>query len=324
LNPPLSNGDGTFTGRVAASVVLPFYDAELYLEQAVRSVLSQDFRDFELILIDDGSKDKSPLIAAQLAQSDARVRVVTQANLGLVKALNLGIAESLGDIVFRMDADDVCHVDRFGKQLRYLYENPECVAVGSWVNLTDPEGEILFESKLPLEHQKIDASHMLGLGGTICHPAVAIRRVALEMVGGYRADVPHAEDLDLFLRLAEIGELANIQKSLLDYRQHHQSIGHKYRSDQLKSVERAVGMANERRKLEASQSSSSQKTENASFSSEAATHRKWAWWAVAGSNFKTARKHLLRSLILEPFSILNLKLIWVCLVKNIGRANEAR
>ena len=114
------------------------------------------------------------------------------------------------DLIARMDGDDVCLPHRFAKQVQYLADHPECVLVGSQVLLIDPEGlPICPHTQTRYSHEEIDHGN-LNRGWPIVHPAIMMRRRAVERIGRYREQYKWLEDLDLFLRLAEIGKLANL------------------------------------------------------------------------------------------------------------------
>ena len=145
------------SGEPQASVILPVYNGARYIEAAITSVLEQTFTNFELLLLDDGSRDDSLAILRAYAQRDPRCIVHTRENRGLVQTLNEGIALSRADILIRMDADDRSHPGRFEMQIAFLLEHPECVAVGSEVMLIDPEGQQLICFEMPRSHADIDA-----------------------------------------------------------------------------------------------------------------------------------------------------------------------
>src|SRR5688572_25740567 len=113
------------------SVVMTVYNTERYVREAVESILGQTFRDFEFIIIDDGSTDSAPAILREYADRDPRIRLVSRPNTGIVRAANEGIALARGNYLARMDSDDVALPHRFEKQVRYLNEHPACVLVGA-------------------------------------------------------------------------------------------------------------------------------------------------------------------------------------------------
>jgi len=200
------------------SVILPVYNGAAYLTLAVESILNQSFGDFELIAIEGGSRDSSPEILAGLADRDARIRVAKQAGPGLVGALNQGIALSRGEFLARMDADDVAHPERFAVQLDFLRCHPDIAVVGAAMTLIDAAGRRLRDIDYPV--QPADVARALESGSALAHPAVMMRRGAVQEVGGYREILDHAEDYDLWLRMSERGLLANLPDRLLSYRQH--------------------------------------------------------------------------------------------------------
>jgi len=286
------------------SVILPVFNGAPFVAAAIESVMAQTYGDFELLVIDDGSTDGSAEVIR--GASDERCRLTRTPNRGIVAACNLGLEQAKGKYIFRMDADDFCHRERFAKQHAYLEENPHCVAVGSGVMFADPDMRPLRPSVPCLTHAEIDGQHMRGVGGAITHPAAAMRRSALLKIGGYRAEYEWAEDLDLFLRLAEVGELANLSDVLLIYRQHLGSISHSRRELQVARARAAVNAAQGRRGALARPVSMTPER------SHAEVHRTWAWWALQHGHAQTARKHALKAAVLEPLA--SAKLV-VCAIR---------
>jgi glycosyltransferase involved in cell wall biosynthesis len=211
------------------------YNGLPYLSEAVDSVLSQTFEDFEFIIIDDGSTDGSTDVLRQYARSDDRICLVEQENRGLTPSLNRGIDRARGTYIARMDADDVCLPARFALQVDYLNRHPECVVVGGEPKMIDAEGKPLEKSD-PLydafdldnmdyryDHEEVDQRLLTG-GWHLTHPTVMMRRSAVEDVGGYDERFKTAQDRDLFLRLAEAGKVVNLPKQILQYRCHPSQI----------------------------------------------------------------------------------------------------
>jgi glycosyltransferase involved in cell wall biosynthesis len=293
----------------ACSVILPVYNAGKYLHDAIESVLRQSFTDFELLLLNDGSTDASLQCLESFAAQDPRCHVHSWPNRGLIATLNEGIRLARADIIMRMDADDVCYPLRFEKQMAFLDAHPECVAVGARVRLIDPDGQPLRVFTDAVDHEVIDTAHMSGKGGAIPHPSVAMRKAAIISCGAYRPDYPHAEDIDLFLRLAEIGRLANLPEVLLDYRQHPGSIGYKHAEAQRDSARRAVLEARRRRGLELSDWPVADAEPTVPPAHLSDVHRKWGWWAFSDGNHATARKHALKAFRLKPWDFENIKLL---------------
>jgi glycosyltransferase involved in cell wall biosynthesis len=205
------------------SVLLPVHDGASYLEQAVRSILEQSLSDLELIVIDDGSTDGSRDISRRLEEADGRVRVVARPQTGITGALTDGLALARAELVARMDADDLALPERLEKQVAYLEAHSACVAVGTAFLVIDPRGDPIKVPDTPIAHDAIDARLLRGDGWALAHPTVMMRRATLRAVGGYRSAFDKVEDLDLFLRMAERGRLANLPEVLLHLRQHFAS-----------------------------------------------------------------------------------------------------
>ncbi len=226
------------------SVLLPVYQAERYLEEAVESILAQSFDDFELLALDDGSTDASPRILEALAGRDDRIRVRSTEHAGLVSQLNRGIAEARGEFIARMDADDVSHPQRFERQLAHLEAHPDCVAVGTGTDEVDPERRIIRTLDIHTSHDEIESRLLQGDGGALIHASALYRSNALRSIGGYRKEFEYGEVIDLHLRLAEIGRLANLPESLYEYRQNVTGVcftrAHEVRSKQDAGIREAL------------------------------------------------------------------------------------
>lgn len=291
--------------RPTASVILPVYNAGKFIDEAIESVLMQDFQDFELLLLDDGSTDGSLARLQYFARQDRRCMVHSWQNRGLIATLNAGIDLAKSEILIRMDQDDICRQNRFTKQLEYMAGHPDCVALGSRVLLIDPDGLPITEFVSDFDHDSIDAANLRGCGSAITHPAAVMRKEAVLGVGGYRCDYKHAEDVDLFLRLADVGRLANLSEVLLEYRQHPSSIGYRHSVVQMESSRRAVEDTFNRRNLGLPPTRDFGSDQTVSLSE---IYRKWGWWALKAGNSRTARKYARKALSLAPFSRDNLKL----------------
>ena len=205
------------------SVLLPVYNGSPYFRAAVDSVLAQTFEDFECLILDDGSTDDSAQIADELASRDARVRVIHSENRGLVASLNTLVEAARGEFIARMDADDLCMPTRLERQVEFLRRHPDTVCVGSSYWMMDEAGRTITQILPPLDDASIQDQALRG-HSTISHPSAMLRTAALRRLGGYRAAYFPAEDLDLWLRLGELGRLANLPQPLIRYRVHAGSI----------------------------------------------------------------------------------------------------
>ena len=281
------------------SVLLPVYNAERYVKAAVESVRAQTFGDFELIVIDDGSTDGSLSVLRSLEKQDKRIRLISRPNVGLVATLNEMLCMATGYLVARMDADDICRPTRFEKQVGFLSENQTCVAVGTRGLFIDSEGLPLFDFVNCWSHEEIEKA-LFRPELAIIHPSLMVRFDAIESVGGYRTGFPHAEDLDLFLRLGEIGRLSNLPEVLLEYRVHASSVSHSNAVMQSEAARHAVSEAMRRRGLQDVGVMAAPLVLRPE--TEYELHRKWAWWALSAGNRASARKHAAQALLKDPVS----------------------
>jgi glycosyltransferase involved in cell wall biosynthesis len=279
------------------SVLLAVYNGERYLRAAVDSVLGQTFADFELIAIDDGSSDATPAILRGYAAADARVRVVSRPNRGLTNTLNEGLDLARAPYLARMDADDLCLPERFAKQVAWLDEHPDCVLVGSRVLAVDPDGLPIREMAMETTHEQIDHAH-LNRGWPVVHPAVMMRLDAVRRAGGYRDQYNTLEDTDLFLRLAEVGRLANLPDVLLHYRQHFGSVTHTKAARQHELRQALYDEAHARR----GQALDARLPPPPPPLPRASQHHDWAWAALKNGHARTARKHAVETVKRDPFS----------------------
>jgi glycosyltransferase involved in cell wall biosynthesis len=280
------------------TVLLAVFNGQTYLRSAIDSVLAQTYVDFELLVIDDGSTDGTLPILREFEKADPRVRPITRPNKGLTNTLNEGLGLARGKYLARMDADDLCLPTRFEKQVAYLDAHPDCVLVGSRVLLIDPEGMPLKEMATETAHEQIDHAH-LNRGWPVVHPAVMMRLDAVQKAGGYRDEFNTLEDLDLFLRLGEVGKLANLPDVLLHYRQHFASVTHSKEARQMAIRQSIYDQARVRRGLPPDVPPAPTRTEPRKRFEQ---HRTWAWTALQNGHRNTARKHALTTLRLAPLA----------------------
>jgi glycosyltransferase involved in cell wall biosynthesis len=231
------------------SVLLPVYQGGVTLAEAIGSLLAQRFRDFEVQVIDDGSTDLSAEIADAFAADDSRVKVLRRSHGGHTRWLQQALENSTSELIARMDADDIARPERFEKQIAYLDAHPECVALGADALRVDPVRRPLGRLGVAQDHAAIDTELLRGRGDALLHPLAMMRREALRAVGGYRPETEPGEDLDLFLRLAEHGRLANLPDVLLEYRQHLSKVSSTRKREQQVAQDAVLREARERRGL---------------------------------------------------------------------------
>ena len=204
-------------------VLIPAFNAAQTIEEAVRSIQAQTVRDIQIIIVDDGSSDGTGALLAELARHDPRILVVTTPNGGIVSALNVAIAHSTAPFIARHDADDNAFPERFARQIEYLNDHPDCVAVAANVWHIDAQGNRTGTRSLNAGDVDFNATRTPSREPYLIHPLLMIRREALIAAGGYRY-ILHSEDTDLYWRLLPFGRLHNLPDLLADYRIHPGSV----------------------------------------------------------------------------------------------------
>lgn len=219
----------------AISVIMSVYNGAPHIHASVQSILQQNFTDFELLVLNDGSTDSSSEILNALASGDSRIRLIERENRGLVASLNELIAAAKSPLLARMDSDDIAMPDRLGLQYAYLTANPQIGILGSNTHDLDENGFLQNAAeKYPLSPQ--DARLSLRDGPPVCHPSVMMRTNIIRALGGYRAAFRHAEDYDLWLRASLVTDISNLPQRLLLYRRSPQQISQKHAAEQAKAA----------------------------------------------------------------------------------------
>ena len=207
------------------SVVMPVFNGERFIGEAIESILSQTFTDFELIIVDDGSEDRSEEIVQAFQERDGRIQFFQlETNMGPATARNCGISASRGEYVTFMDCDDVSLLNRLEKQAGFLDSNPEIGAVGICVQMVNRDlSTLIAEVNLPQRHCLITLDMFVGVG--FVYATIMVRREFLISVGGYEPGRRAGEDRELPARMLwQTGiRFANLSDKLLLYRRHEWS-----------------------------------------------------------------------------------------------------
>lgn len=210
--------------RPLVSIVMPVYNDEDYVAAAIESILAQTFTDFELIIVDDGSQDRSPQIAREHMNRDGRIRLIElERNQGETVARNIGIAAATGDFVAGMDSDDISLPERLQKQVSFLHVNKHIGAVGVHAKVVDADLQLLFHKRPPQVHANL-MLHQFIEGYPFVSASVMFRRPLLQAVGGYDESMGNyaGADMDMMMRLMGRTRFANIAEGLYLYRMHRQ------------------------------------------------------------------------------------------------------
>lgn len=276
------------------SVMMPVYNAAPYLDEAIEGIRDQTWRNWELIVLNDGSTDESLDIAMRYAACDNRIRVISRANKGLVATRNELLNAASAPLVAVNDADDISVPNRLELQVQYLRDHPQCVALGSRATLFISASLVVGEEFELQTHEEIDRANLEGRGSAIAHSASMYRTDAARQVGGYHDEYPPSEDLDLWLRLAEIGRLANLPQTLVRYRLREGSMSHRRRYTTMVGAWRAMRDAHARRGLPFS-------VPEPQFANAEPALRIWARSALSKGRFSAARRISFAAVRRHPF-----------------------
>ena len=295
------------------SVLMPVFNTSAFVEEACASILRQTFRDFELVVLDDGSTDGSADRVRALAAQDARVRLSVRENRGLIATRNELLSLARGELIAWMDSDDISLPDRLSIQVSRFESDPQLVCLGGAVLEIDPEGEPIRRMDYPVSNDGI--AEGMQRGGALTFAATMMRREAALRIGGFRQPFAAFEDFDFLLRLMETGPFANVRDVLIRYRQHPRNISRRLSSRWPVCRDTILALARERRergldRLQRGEDlglslapESGDSTFEAWFS-----HRTWVYQALEAGYGHTARKHALRALVLAPQKLASWKL----------------
>lgn len=229
------------------SVVMPVYNTEAYVAEAIESILQQTWGDFEFIIVDDGSTDNSLKILQDYQQRDQRIKIIrNQKNAGLGICLQKAVEIAAGEFIARMDADDISTPDRFEKQIRFMDTHPDIGILGGDHWIINNLGIIIGELQYPAFASITRWNMLLGNGLVVSHSATMIQKKILKEIGGYG---PHraGQDFDLWSRTFDTQPLpiANLNEKILYYRRHSQT-----NTEKLRATQEAVAVSTRRSTIE--------------------------------------------------------------------------
>jgi glycosyltransferase involved in cell wall biosynthesis len=208
------------------TVLMPVYNGEQYLRKAIDSILTQTYTDFELLIVNDGSTDKSLQIANSF--KDDRIKIINQSNTGVSIALNNGLKQAKGKYIARMDADDICKPERLEVQMRYLLQHPECILLGTEAEYIDEQEQYVFPYKSPgYSHEEL--VNALQYDCPFLHISVIFLKSAVINIGGYNKDAYLFEDYFLWTKLVKFGNVACLKENLISCRLNPSSVTLDYR-----------------------------------------------------------------------------------------------
>lgn len=211
--------------NVAISVLMSVYNGERWLRESIESILNQTFKNFEFIIVNDGSTDSSPLIINQYATQDKRIKIINKPNTGLADSLNQGINSASGEWIARIDADDLFVPNRLEIQYKLAKSDPDLVLIGSGLIEIDEFGKKLKCYRYPLNNELL-RDRLLKFKSFFAHSSSFYRAEVVKKLGGYRISLRRAQDFDLWLRLSEVGKIACVYEPLVYIRKHSGQVSH--------------------------------------------------------------------------------------------------
>jgi len=288
--------------EVPVSVLMPAYNAEKYIGEAIDSVLNQTFVNFELVIVDDGSTDNTANVIK--AYTDKRIKLIQQKNGGVSAALNTGLSQAQGKYIARFDADDVCYPYRLQQQFDFMETNPDFVLIGSDADYMSEEGAFLFTyHNIGYSNQEIQEK--INVYCPFVHSTVCYRKEAVVQLGGYEVLAFTFEDYFLWKKLVKIGKVCNFKTPLIKVRFNAASVtvDEKDRDPEFirlkkKALQNGFISAEDGRLMKAGLTKLSPQKKESSY--HRMLGKKYLW-----NNYQPtmARKHLIKSLKIEPFKL---------------------
>jgi glycosyltransferase involved in cell wall biosynthesis len=214
------------------SVVTSVYNGEAYLEECVNSILNQTFQDFEYIILNNGSTDRTPEILDRY--TDSRLRIVHQKNLGIVNSLNKGISLCRADLIARLDADDYVHPHWLEKHFEFMSQNQDVVLCSS--RFQELVNGKLYPQSFPFLENDPEIRKSLSFMNPIAHSLSIVRKQSVLQAGGYDPKLVCAHDYDLWIRLLEKGKGHNLDETLGVHRIHDASVSTQKERTMIKEV----------------------------------------------------------------------------------------
>jgi len=228
------------------TVLMSVYNGQKFLKEAIDSILNQTYSDFEFIIINDNSTDRTSIILKEYENNDKRIKIINnKKNIGLTKSLNKGLGLAKGKYIARLDADDISLPNRLEKQIAFLEKNNKVCLVGSWHQVIDDDGKLIGEYT-PLTDSR-NIKNLLHQSNQFLHSSAMFRKNCLGKDTHYREEFRLAQDYDLWLRIAEKHQIAKIPECLVQWRLNLSSCSIKRKAQQIKFANLAKALARQRK-----------------------------------------------------------------------------
>ncbi|MGP1683043.1 MAG: glycosyltransferase family 2 protein [Giesbergeria sp.] len=296
---------------------MPVFNGERYLAPTIEAILGQTFTDFEFVIVNDGSTDGSRDILEQYARQDSRIVIVDQQNGGISRALNAGIDRVIAPYVAPIDQDDISLPHRLEVEVAALEAEPDVVCVGGWYDIIDAQGRYLTTLRVPSDDSDIQRVALAG-HSPICHSGCMMRKEAFLKVGGYDPEFDLAQDLDLYLRLGEVGRLQNLETPVLRYRVHAAASSERRCAEQRERARVACERAWNRRGIRGTFEAAELYRPGPSSASQHKFSLQYGWWAFNSRERQTAIVYGLRAIHARPLQSEGWRLLACALLKPFG------
>lgn len=207
------------------SVVMPVFNAERFVHKAIESISNQTLKNFEFIIVNDASEDKTAEIIHSYARKDKRIRLINNGrNLKIAHSLNIGVSAAKTDLIARIDADDISHPERLEIQYEFLRRHPKVAIVGANISILDKNGKEIWKREYPTMSK--DLKKIMLRYSAFAHPVVMFRKRVFKEFHGYDPNMIPCEDLDLWFKIGAKYDLRSIPKTLLKYSLSTESSSH--------------------------------------------------------------------------------------------------
>lgn len=217
------------------SVIMPAFNCELYIGEAIKSILSQTFTDYEFIIIDDGSDDLTLTIIEEFKKKDDRIKIIlNKENIGLIKSLNIGLSIAKGKYIARMDGDDISHPTRFAKQVDFMEKHAETGILGTAYEVIDEGGKFIRSLSQPTEDEGIGWQTLFH--NSFCHPSIIVRKSVLDQNNIQYEDWLYAEDYKFTSQILKYSKGANLPEFLIQWRESKTQISARKREHQKRTA----------------------------------------------------------------------------------------
>lgn len=295
------------------SVIMSVYNGERYVAQTIESILKQTFADFEFIIVNNGSTDGTLKILEKYAALDERIHLISHGNHGMPRAINEILPQTRGEFIANMEADDIALPERLALQVKFLQQHHNVLAVSGCFELIDEKGRLLTRMSVPQDDAEIQKLLLAG-HCSLWHPCALMRRTPLIEVG-YDNAFTIAYEMPLWLKLGEMGELANLQETLLQYRLHSSSSSEQNMKVQRQQARMACEQAWQRRGIEGKFEASAPWRPGKDRASRYHFMLQYGWWAFNNQQRQTAAIYAIKAIAALPFKLEGWKLLFCAALK---------